>query len=273
MFLRQSTTSQEIQLGPFLDATDGDTTMTGLTIANTDIKIWKHGATTVANKNSGGATHMSGGQGMYSAVLDDTDTDTLGMLEVSVHVATALAVLRRFVVLPAQVYDSLILGSDKLQVHTDELTAALITSTVLADNAITANKIASNAIAAAKIADDALTAAKFATDSISADALAADAIAEIQTGVADPAAIAAAVLTADYEAVLAATGSPFDVPRFCLLMNTLFPNTKWVGIPGSPEKIRVYHPNSVDPAASIAFHMDVTRGGVTNPVTASTPEV
>jgi len=81
MFLRQSTASQEITLGPFLDDTDGKTAETGLTIANTDIKLWKSGGTTESDKNSGGATHIAGGR--YYAVLDATDTNTVGMLEIA----------------------------------------------------------------------------------------------------------------------------------------------------------------------------------------------
>lgn len=114
MWLRQSTASQEILLGPFLDSTDGNTAETGLTIANTDIKIWKEGATTEANKNSGGATHIASGR--YYAVLDATDTNTLGKMEVNIHVTGALAVRREYMVLPANVYDSLVLGTDKLEV-------------------------------------------------------------------------------------------------------------------------------------------------------------
>ena len=104
-FLKQSTASQEILLGPFVDSTDGSTAETALTIANTDIKIWKTGATTLANKNSGGATHISSGN--YYAVLDATDTDTLGPLEVIVQVTGALPVRREYQVLPAWQYDSL----------------------------------------------------------------------------------------------------------------------------------------------------------------------
>lgn len=114
MWLRQSTASQEILLGPFLDSTDGNTAETGLTIANTDIKIWKEGATAEANKNSGGATHIASGR--YYAVLDATDTNTLGKMEVNIHVTGALAVRREYMVLPANVYDSLVLGTDKLEV-------------------------------------------------------------------------------------------------------------------------------------------------------------
>lgn len=109
MFLRQSTASQEIKLGPFLDDTDGKTPEVGLTIANTDIKITKGGSTTEANKNSGGATHVASGR--YSAVLDDTDTNTVGILEVDVHVAGALPVRRQYYVVEEAVFDALFSAS------------------------------------------------------------------------------------------------------------------------------------------------------------------
>jgi len=135
IYLRQSTASQEISLGPFVDSTDGNTPETGLTIANTDIKIRKAGATTLANKNSGGATHISGG--VYTATLDATDTDTLGSGEIYCQVSGALYVKDRFTVLPAQVYDSLILGSDLLQVDVSSVAANAITASALATDAIT----------------------------------------------------------------------------------------------------------------------------------------
>jgi hypothetical protein len=147
--LRQSTASQEIPLGYFVDSTDGNTEETGLTIANTDIKLWKAGATTLANKNSGGATHIS--NGIYYAVLDATDTDTLGPLVVFVHVAGALAVRVECIVLAANVYDSLVAGSDALQVHANEITAGLITAAAIATGAVDADALAADAVA--EIAD------------------------------------------------------------------------------------------------------------------------
>lgn len=116
MWLRQSTAGQEILLGSFLDSTDGNTAETALTIANTDIKLWKEGAIVEANKNLGGATHIASGR--YYAVLDATDSNTLGKLEINVHVAGALAVRREFMVLPAMIYDSIVLGTDDLDVNT-----------------------------------------------------------------------------------------------------------------------------------------------------------
>jgi hypothetical protein len=108
MFLRHATNSQEVLLGRFLDPADGDSQVTGLTIANTDIKLFKHGAAAQVNKDSGGATHDAGA--MYVATFNATDTDTLGNLEANVHVAGALPVKREFVVLPAAIYDCFIGG-------------------------------------------------------------------------------------------------------------------------------------------------------------------
>lgn len=113
--LRYNTASQEIPLGPFVDKTDGNTPETALTIANTDIKLQKYGATSQTNKNSGGATHIATGD--YYAVLDATDTDTLGPMRVKVHIsADALPVWLDCCVYPANVFDSMILNTEWLEV-------------------------------------------------------------------------------------------------------------------------------------------------------------
>lgn len=103
--LRESTASQEVLLGQFVDDTDGKTAETALTIANTDIKIHKAGATTQANKNSGGATHVA--SGYYYAVLDATDTNTVGSGRIDVAATGALPVVVYFTVLPGATYDLL----------------------------------------------------------------------------------------------------------------------------------------------------------------------
>lgn len=121
-YLRYNTDSQEVVFGIFVDSTDGNTEETGLTIANTDIKIWKAGATTLANKNSGGATHIS--NGIYYAVFDATDTNTLGSGKAYVHVSGALYQVLEFCVLPQKVYDSMIAGSDNLEVDTIQIEGA-----------------------------------------------------------------------------------------------------------------------------------------------------
>ena len=102
--LRQSTASQEVTFGYFVDSTDGDTEETGLTIANTDIKIWKSGTTTLTSKNSGGATHIS--NGIYYATLDATDTDTVGPMIIYIHVSGALTVRLECHVFEEAIFDA-----------------------------------------------------------------------------------------------------------------------------------------------------------------------
>ncbi len=114
--LKQSTASQEIFLGKFVDSTDGNTQETALTINSVDIFIWKHGATARVNPLVG-ATHMS--QGDYYFVADATDSNTLGGLILSCHPTGALAVKQECVVYPAQVFDSLF-STDLLQVDVRE---------------------------------------------------------------------------------------------------------------------------------------------------------
>jgi hypothetical protein len=131
VYLKQSTSSQEIPLGYFVSDTDGNTPETSLTIANTDIKIWKTGATSLADKNSGGATHIA--DGIYYCTLDATDTNTLGPMIIFIHVADALAVRVPCVVLTANVYDSLIGGTDLLEIDLTQIGGDAQSATDLKD--------------------------------------------------------------------------------------------------------------------------------------------
>ncbi len=127
LYLKQSTASQEVPLGYFVDSTDGNTEETGLAIANTDIKLWKSGATALANKNSGGATHIS--NGLYYTVLDATDTNTLGPMVIFVHVSGALPVRVETVVLAANIYDSWVAGTDVLDVSLTQISGSAVSTT------------------------------------------------------------------------------------------------------------------------------------------------
>ena len=108
MFLKQSTASQEVVIGPFLDEDDGKTAETGLTISNTDIRLSKAGANIVA-KNSGGGTHDE--LGFYQITLDATDTNTVGELLIAVHESGALPVFKYCHVLEEAIYDALFAAS------------------------------------------------------------------------------------------------------------------------------------------------------------------
>lgn len=107
-YLRQATASQARALGPFIDDTDFKTTKTGLTIANTDIKLVVNGAAS-ANKNSGGGTHRV--NGVYGVTFDATDTAAVGEIEVSVVVSGALPVFDKFYVVEEAVFDALFVAS------------------------------------------------------------------------------------------------------------------------------------------------------------------
>jgi hypothetical protein len=86
--LKQSTASQEVPLGPFVQIADGGTLMDALgPIAASDIKIWKNGGTTMANASGGTAAFMV--DGTYVVVLDATDTNTVGPLVIVVTPAGA----------------------------------------------------------------------------------------------------------------------------------------------------------------------------------------
>lgn len=108
LYLKQSTASQSVLLGPFVDSTDGDTAETGLSIANTDIRLSKNGGN-MAAKNSGGGTHDEAG--WYTITLDATDTDTVGRLQLHCKMSGALMVHAEFQVLEETVYDALFAAS------------------------------------------------------------------------------------------------------------------------------------------------------------------
>lgn len=193
MWLKQST-AVTVKLGPFVDSTDGVTAETSLTISQADIRLSKNGGNIAQSNNAAGATHDE--LGYYDIPLDTTDTNTLGTLRVLISESGALPVWQDFMVVPANVWDSLF-GADKLQVHADEITAGLITATALADNAITAAKIAADAIGASE--------------------LAADAVTEIQSGLATAAALA--TVDSIVDAILVDTDA--TIPGLIAALNNL----------------------------------------------------
>lgn len=193
-WLKQST-AVDIGLGPFVDATDGVTAETGLTLTQPDIRLKKNGGAWAQKSAAQTLSHEE--NGWYEASLSATDTDTLGILLVAVNEAGALPVWREFLVVAANVYDSLVGGGDRLQTDVQEwigsapnaLASGRVDASVgaMAANTLTATAIAADAITAAKIANGAIDAATFAAGAIDAAAIATDAIgaAELAQGAAD----------------------------------------------------------------------------------------
>lgn len=112
-YLKQST-SATLKLGPFLDDTDGKTPETGLTISQADVRLSKNGGDFAQKNESSAATHDE--FGYYDAPIDTTDTETCGRFKVAVSESGALPVWAEYMVVPANVYDSIIGGTDSLEV-------------------------------------------------------------------------------------------------------------------------------------------------------------
>ena len=130
-FLKQST-SVKVVVGPFVDATDNVTPETGVTLGAADqAEILKHDATAVTDISSNTFAAITSGDGLYNLTLSTTDTNTLGMMRVYIADASVcLPVTADFMVLPANIYDSFVGGTDTLEVDT----IAISGDTTAADN-------------------------------------------------------------------------------------------------------------------------------------------
>lgn len=130
-WLKQST-QVNVHIGPFVDVGDGFTPETGVTLAAADeAEILKHGATTTTDISGNTMTAIANCDGWYYLTLTTTDTNTLGCLEVIIHDdSVCLPVYAKFMVVPANVYDSLVAGSDYLQADAVQIEGADPTDTI-----------------------------------------------------------------------------------------------------------------------------------------------
>ncbi len=115
MNLARLDTAKTFLLGPILDA-DG--------VAKTDevvasLKVTKNGSVGAPNGSST-LTHDHTGKYLYAA--NAGDIDTLGEVEFSLDSGTNAMAPLKFQVVPANVYDSLVLGSDDLVVDAEDST-------------------------------------------------------------------------------------------------------------------------------------------------------
>ena len=131
IYLKQSTAVIK-KLGPFVDSGDGNTAETGLTISQADIQLSKNGGA-FAQTSDGSPTTTHDADGWYPIPLTTTDTGTLGSLVVQITESGALPVWREYMVVPANVYDSLVAGSDSLDVNAEEINASSTAAGALRD--------------------------------------------------------------------------------------------------------------------------------------------
>lgn len=220
----RTNTATIVTVGPFLDKTDGVTLETGLTITNERISatvdLNDGSAPTLVLDNVTGATSGTSNDlnyitncdaGLMQLELSAANTNYLGRFYLTItDAANHCPVFHEFMILPANVYDSIILGTDALDVSAIQFAgqtitcsggvtvpAATLASTTnitaaagcavssIGNNVITTASINDGAITEAKIADGAIDAATFAANSITASALATDAVNEIVGAVWD----------------------------------------------------------------------------------------
>jgi hypothetical protein len=104
-FIKQST-AVDIGLGPFVDATDGVTAETALTISQADVRLKKTSGAWAQKGDTNSCTHEE--NGWYECAFNTTDTGTAGQLIIAVNESGALPVWKECVVLPGATYDALV---------------------------------------------------------------------------------------------------------------------------------------------------------------------
>jgi hypothetical protein len=114
-------TAVTVQAGPFLDSGDGVSPEIALDIPEASCLLSKNGGAFAAKTDATHGVHDAAHNGWYTIPLAQDDADTVGSLVLEITMAGALPVWREFMVLPAQVYDSLVLGTDLLDVNDEQL--------------------------------------------------------------------------------------------------------------------------------------------------------
>jgi hypothetical protein len=184
MWAKQSTAATLI-VGPILDSAGAEYTSAVIG----DLSLSKNGGTLTALASAATLTHIANGQ--YTLVMTTGNVDTLGRAQITCNKSTYQMPAVNLMVVPAMVFDSLVLGTDVLQSDTTQFGGTAIT-------------------AAAGIPE--VKVASIASNAVNASALASDAVTEIQSGLATQASVddlptnaelATALGTAD-DAVLAA---------------------------------------------------------------------
>jgi hypothetical protein len=137
-YLRTNTATR-ITVGPFLDKTDGITPEVALTVTSEKLTfvVDTAGVPTlildIAPTASGGANDMvhitNDDSGYYDLELAAADVNYLGRAMLSLNdVATHLPVFHEFMILPANIYDSMILGTDLFDVSMTQILGTAVST-------------------------------------------------------------------------------------------------------------------------------------------------
>jgi hypothetical protein len=123
-FLRQNT-MVNLPIGPFLST--AGVLQTALTIAPTSVRLSKNGATFAAMASTTTPPHME--LGFYKVTLVTGDVDTAGTLVVNVDAsASAMPAYTYNIVFEYKAYDSIVAGTDNLQVDAVQVSGTNLTA-------------------------------------------------------------------------------------------------------------------------------------------------
>jgi len=139
-YLRTNTATR-ITVGPFLDKTDGITPEIALTVTSelltfivdtAGVPTLVIDAAPTASAGDNDMVHItSDAAGYYDLELTAAQTNYLGRATLSLNdVATHLPVFHEFMIVPAVVYDAMILGTDLLDVSVTQVNGAAQTATL-----------------------------------------------------------------------------------------------------------------------------------------------
>ena len=121
MWAKQSTAATLI-VGPILDSTGAEFT----TAVIGDLSISKNGGTLTAMASAATLTHIANGQ--YTLVTTTGNLDTLGRAQITCNKSTYQMPTVNLMVVPANVYDSMVLGTDALDVSAIQFAGQTITA-------------------------------------------------------------------------------------------------------------------------------------------------
>jgi len=185
LFLKQST-AVDVIVGPFVDETDGKTAETALTITQAEVRLSKNGGN-MAQKNE--ATSLVHDElGYYDCNLDATDTNTLGRLQLMIHESGALPVYHEYMVVTANVYDTLC-STDLFQTDLTQIGGVAQSATDLKDFADAGYDPATNKVQGVVLTDTTTTNTDLVTAAAIADAVWDEVITAAAHAVADSGAL------------------------------------------------------------------------------------
>lgn len=149
LFLKQNT-AVDVIVGPFVDSTDGNTVEAALTITSAEVFLSKNGGALAVKNEATSLIYDS--LGYYDCNLNTTDTNTLGRLQLMIHEAGALPVYHEFMVVTANIYDT-ICSTDLLQTDLTQIGGVAQSATDLKDFADAGYDPATDQITGVKLCD------------------------------------------------------------------------------------------------------------------------